>query len=514
MGVARTRPAHPESAWLTGVAPHVDIANFSGLEVDIVNIEPSAASMTAIVTAPAHRRAAADSRFRSSLARLIAWRLESQARGIDPADLEALQQAAQDFAAFWRGIWQRAPEIGARCVDLPLSAARPAGAFAAAQLGKAPLRFCLRAIVGALLALGVAHGLGVPLHGQWAVPTAVAVIQMSIGGSLKAAAEYIMGTIGGALYASAVATILPPSTALSFASALALAIGPLAYAAALGPSLRLAPVTAVLVLVISAKLGEAPLVLALDRLLEVGVGLFVAVAVSFLVLPAPAHTLGLKSGAHALEQMARAVPALMAGTARLSPLQNRRLQDEIGAAVNAFAEIAAEARGERIANLAPDPDPAVLARILRRLRHDLVMLGRAGRAAAEPLPARLAPRLNPLLAEAGASARDYLRASADALMARRQGPTSAWVEGAFGAYLAEVASIRRSGQLTAIPVAEREHIFPLEFALQQLQQNLAELAHCVADWARNPGWRGKLCDLTRRSGMCGPARRSQSGEKC
>ena len=134
--------------------------------------------------------------------------------------------------------------------------------------------------------------------------------------------------------------------------------------------------------------------------------------------------------------------------------------------MRSFAEVAAEAKRERIANLAPDPDPAVLARTLRRLRHDLVMLGRA---AAEPLPAQLAPRLQPLLTEIGASARDYLRASADALTARREGPTSAWVDDALAAYFAEVASMRRDGQLTALPLAERERIFALGFALQQLR---------------------------------------------
>ena len=410
--------------------------------------------------------------------------------------MEVVQHLAQQFAAFWRRSCLRAREVGTRCARRLSATARPAIAFARAQLGRAQLRFCVRAIVNALLAFGVTHMLAIPLHGQWAVPTAVAVIQMSIGGSLKAAAEYIIGTIGGALYATIVAALVPTSTELSFAFALALAVGPLAYAAAIRPSLRVAPVTAVLVLMISTKLGEAPIGLACDRLLEVAIGLLVALTVSFLVLPAPAHTLGL-SAARVLELMARALPAIISGFAdRLSPLQKLRVQDEVGEAVRGFAEVAADAKGERIANLAPDPDPALLARTLRRLRHDLVILGRA----ASPLPARLV-RLQPLLAEIGATARDYLRASADALTARREGPTSAWVEDALAAYLAEVASMRRDGQLTALPVAERERIFAVGFALQQFQQNLAELAHCVSDWARNPGWRGKARDLAMRFGV-------------
>ena len=60
----------------------------------------------------------------------------------------------------------------------------------------------------------------------------------------------------------------------------------------------------------------------------------------------------------------------------------------------------------------------------------------------------VAPRLQPLLSEVGATARDYLRASADALTARREGPTAAWVNDALAAYMAEVASMRQSGQLS------------------------------------------------------------------
>ena len=345
---------------------------------------------------------------RRAAARFIAWRVEAHLQAIDPAGLEALQHAAQQFAAFWRRCDLRAREIGARCAAASACHSRGRRSrFVSAQLGKAQLRFCLRATVNALLAFGVTHMLAVPLHGQWAVLTAVAVIQMSIGGSLKAAAEYIIGTICGALYATAVAALVPPSTELSFALALALAIGPLAYAAAISPSLRVAPVTAVLVLMISTKLGETPIGLAYDRLLEVAIGLLVAITVSFLVLPAPAHTLGLESAARALELMARALPEVIAGFAdRLSPLQNLRLQDEVGEAVRSFAEVAAEAKGERIANLAPDPDPAVLARTLRRLRHDLVMLGRA---AAEPLPAR---RRAAAAAVAGRGRRERTRLSA------------------------------------------------------------------------------------------------------
>ena len=122
-------------------------------------------------------------------------------------------------------------------------------------LSKPRLRFCLQAMINALRAFGLAHVLAVPLHGLWAVPTAVVVIQMSIGGSLKATADYIIGTIVGAVYASAVAALVPHPTVLALAGILAVAIAPLAYAAAVSPRFRVAPVTAVLVLMISAQIA-------------------------------------------------------------------------------------------------------------------------------------------------------------------------------------------------------------------------------------------------------------------
>ena len=74
-------------------------------------------------------------------------------------------------------------------------------------LDKPRLRFCLQATVNALLAFGLAHVLAVPMHGLWAVLTAVMVIQTSVGGSLKSAADYIVGTVGGAVYAGAVGAL-------------------------------------------------------------------------------------------------------------------------------------------------------------------------------------------------------------------------------------------------------------------------------------------------------------------
>jgi len=360
----------------------------------------------------------------------------------------------------------------------------------ASPLSKPRLRFCLRVTISAVLAFALARFFTIPLHGLWAVLTAVVVTQMSVGGSLKATADYVIGTIGGAVYASAVAALVPHPTAVTAAGVLALAIAPLAYAAALNASFRVAPFTAVLVLMISSQLGEGPIESAFYRLLEVAIGGAVAMAVSVFVFPARAHSLGLAAAARVLENLAQVLPVLLTRfRTKIDTFENQHIQDEIGRTVNAFEDIAVEAQRERLINLVAEPDPAMLARALLRLRHDLVIIGRVG---AVPLPDRIAERLGPPLARIGAAASDFLLASAAALVARRPPPPLSAVETAFADCVSEIAALREAGLMRALPGSELERIFTLGFALQQLQQDLLDLARSVREWAQDP-------DLTRAS---------------
>ena len=61
------------------------------------------------------------------------------------------------------------------------------------------LRFSLRMTVAGLIALTLVQSLAFPLHGLWTVLTAVVVTQLSVGGSVRATVEYIVGTLGGAV---------------------------------------------------------------------------------------------------------------------------------------------------------------------------------------------------------------------------------------------------------------------------------------------------------------------------
>ena len=73
-----------------------------------------------------------------------------------------------------------------------------------AGLRRVHLALAVRVTVAAIVALVAAQLLGLPLP-LWAVLTAMIVTQMSVGRSLKATGDYLVGTVGGAIYGGAVA---------------------------------------------------------------------------------------------------------------------------------------------------------------------------------------------------------------------------------------------------------------------------------------------------------------------
>src|SRR5919109_1292642 len=71
------------------------------------------------------------------------------------------------------------------------------------------LRLAVRVTTAAVLAFALAKLLGFA-HGYWAVITAIIVMQTSVGGSLKAAVDRLLGTMAGALYGAAGGPRGPP----------------------------------------------------------------------------------------------------------------------------------------------------------------------------------------------------------------------------------------------------------------------------------------------------------------
>jgi uncharacterized membrane protein YccC len=345
---------------------------------------------------------------------------------------------------------------------------------------KVELGLGLRVTVAAMGALAVATALGLKLP-LWAVLTSIIVTQMSVGRSLKAARDYLVGTVGGAIYGATVAILIPHAGEGALLAVLVLAVAPLAFIAAINPSLNVATITAIIVLLLPVMNHGDPLDSAIDRVLEVTVGALTGLLVSFLVLPSRAHSQVRASAARVLELMAPALNELLSGLTRGRDNDTlHRLQDGIGAALVGLNATGAEAERERAARLSTGPDTGPLLRTTLRLRHDLVMIGRAS---VVPLPAELQRRLTAPLAGVSDAIIEYLRTSAAALRTGRPPPAMLSVEDALQAYAMEVAAVRSDGLTRGVPGDVAERFFALGFSLEQMRQNLRDLERCVTDWA-------------------------------
>jgi uncharacterized membrane protein YccC len=342
------------------------------------------------------------------------------------------------------------------------------------------IRLALRVTIAAAVALLVARLFQLP-QGFWAVITAVIVMQASVGGSLKAAADRFAGTLAGAIVGAGVAVSVPHESTATLFLAVVVATAPLAFLAALRPSYRVAPVTALIMLMPSGAAIADPWEAALYRVLEIGIGNVVGIVVALLVLPARAHGQARGTAADIVDLNADLLSALLdpglTGEARVGAAA---IHARIRAALKQLETAAEEAARERRSHLTDQPDPEPLVRVLYRIRHDLVMIGRA---AAVALPDALARRMEPRIAAVRKAAQARLRAVAAGLREGRTVVQGGELEDAIRGYSAEIEAIRAEGTLRGQPGAVIGRFWSLPFAFEQLQQDLADLDRLADTWA-------------------------------
>lgn len=330
------------------------------------------------------------------------------------------------------------------------------------------LQFGLRMTLAALLSYVAGEALGLA-QSYWAVLSAVIVIQGSVGGSVRAGINRLIGTVGGAFWGAAVATNLPHIAPAALALALVAAVAPLAVLTAFKPDYRVAPITAIIVLMGTVVLQTDPLSSALERVLEISLGSAIAVAVALFILPARAHGQLARVAGEAAAGMARIVSALAAPEDAGADAEGlMRLQIQLSAKIAQMDLKAAEAKVERANRLADGPDPESLVRTLRRLRHDIALLARALAAPLSQAVPQLEAPLKILLRELAAS----LAATAEALPAGSGAPSLDDAGAALAVYRAAVearfGAVEKSGEV--------ERFFALLFIVEQLSKNLQDLA--------------------------------------
>lgn len=340
---------------------------------------------------------------------------------------------------------------------------------------KAEEYHALRVGAAAVISLFVVHALHLT-QGYWTILTAVLVVQSSVGGSVKFAIDRMIGTIGGAVYGAIVAAFMPHDHGVAQYLSLLLGVMPPAVLAAMNPSFRIAPVTVVIVLFSTTSQHMNVFEYAVERVLEIGLGSILGLAVSLLVLPARAHNLIMGQAASILGLYAGLLHDLTESGERTSRGEQ---MDKIRSALTKLETVADEAKRERKSYMTGEPDPDPLLRNLRRLRHDLVMFNRA---MTQPLPPPADERLALYLRNLSDAAQQSMRDAIGALSTRTSMKPIQSYEAALTAYNEEVSAMRQAHLLRGIPVEGVSRLFTLGFVLDQLRQNLGDLVERISDF--------------------------------
>jgi uncharacterized membrane protein YccC len=343
------------------------------------------------------------------------------------------------------------------------------------------LRLTIRVVVAGVATFVIAELLGLQ-QGFWAVITAVIVMQASVGGSLKASLDRLIGTVAGAVFGGAIALLVPSDGLEALGMALAVALTPLALLAALYPSFRVAPITAVIVLLTPVAGSMGPLTFTVDRIAEIALGCMVGLAVSLVILPARAHGLIASSAARILGQLSALLPLTLSGLQhKLDMTEILAGQARIRAALAQIEALVGEARGERAGHLTDEPDPGPLMRTLMRLRNDLVILIRA---ADDPMPDMIYQRLAPAIVRLSSAGTTALDEAATALAARKPPSGVGAFAEALAAYGGEIAGMRRDGLTRDLSGEDVGRLFAVGFALEQMRRDLEDLNQRILEFAR------------------------------
>lgn len=334
------------------------------------------------------------------------------------------------------------------------------------------LRQCIRVTAAALAAYGANLFFDFQ-QGYWMAFTAILIVQANLGASLRAAFERMTGTLSGAAYGALVSTLMPHDTHPMFALTVIAGLAPAGFAAAVSPMFRIAPITVAIMLFSNTAHDMSPTVFAEHRVMEIGMGCLIGLAMSLLVLPSRAHNMLASGIAGILTQYTEllSVQASMAVRATEQAAIDER-HTAIRNAISRLDVICDEARRERKSRLTGEPDPEPLLRMVRRIRNDLVMIGRA---VMRPLPESAQPALLEPFSGIAAAAGNLFRTLSTALPGRAPVAVPPGLEAAFDSFASAMSSLHQRHALDSLPESDTGRIFTLGFALEQLHQNLNDL---------------------------------------
>ena len=334
-------------------------------------------------------------------------------------------------------------------------------------------RQALRVVVAALAAVVLTRAFSLP-QGYWAVITAVIVIQASVGASVKTAIDRFAGSFVGAAAGVAAAAVVPLEHLWGLALAVLVAVGPTAWFAATRPRFRLAPITAVIIILTATGARGTTMTLAFQRVLEIFIGNVVGVGTALFVLPARAHTL-VASAASRVVLCAAELLDLLLGDGLPEEQRTDLLFAQMRVSVTSLESASDEAALERRSRLTDEADPDPIVRAVRRICNDVRMIGRAA-ATAAPLP-HLAMQRHALRAQAST----YFAALATSLRDHASPPATEPIVTSLRAYALEVERLRSADTLRVLTGSQMARLYAMGFSLEQLGADLEQLRDRIAE---------------------------------
>ncbi|MCI2394836.1 FUSC family protein [Aliiroseovarius sediminis] len=332
------------------------------------------------------------------------------------------------------------------------------------------LRHALRMVVSGSGAYLLVFALGLQVDFS-AVITAIFVTQSNVGGSYRVAIEQFFAAIAGAICGTGAAALILPQDPVSTAIALVIALTPLALLGARSPGFRVAPISAVIILLEGPGFELDTLTLALDRVLGVALGCATGVVVSLTVFPARALSAAVETAGRVAALLARQMQLLSRNEP--SPRgEHGALAAQVRENLVRLGNLVEEAEQERRGRSTRYSGTPRLLRTLRRLRHDTDMLRRAGRdISRDPLP----PSVAAPWCEAAESAAKTLRGIERLLAGEGVPENFDTLTPAVRNYLNALEDIRKSGEATTLPPAVLRRMFGIGFTLDQFRRDAADM---------------------------------------
>jgi uncharacterized membrane protein YccC len=337
------------------------------------------------------------------------------------------------------------------------------------------IRQAVRVMIGTALAYAAYKLLGLQ-QGYWAVFTVVIVMQGTIGGTLGAAVDRLIGTVAGAILCGIAILVLPDTMAGKLIGLMAV-IGITSLAAAIRPQLRTGPITAAVLLL--THTGNVPAgEFVVDRVVEIVLGGVIGVLTSMFVFPAPSRAIALARTATLLNRLGQLLrvqaDAVEQGEALSYSDQHAAVRKTLAGVEQAIVD----ADRERASRLTRAAVPDAVPRTLWRIRNGVAQVTRA---LDVPLPDDAA-----LLQQAVAALMRADAAFLDRCGAAVQGGTRVergTIEADHVHFDQVFGTVRGTGMIRALSFDGASRIFGIAFTLDRLHQDMRDLADRIDEMA-------------------------------